>query len=102
MQRYRTVVKDSPINFRFSQPTTIKLSQSEFAQNFREPPWNLRRILEAEGAQASGVKITFMQFELLYGLSCQFKTKETNIKNLRLMEIFRRFGRIPGGSEEHT
>ena len=37
-----------------------------------------------------------MQFELLYGLSCEFKTKETNIKNLRLMEIFRRFGRIPG------
>jgi hypothetical protein len=96
MQRHRTIANGNPINFRFSQPTTIKLSQSEFAQNFREPPWNLRRILEPEGAQASGVKITFMQFELLYGLSCEFKTKETNIKNLRLMEIFRRFGRIPG------
>lgn len=96
MQRHRTIAPGSPINFRFSTPTTIKLSQSEFAQNFREPPWNLRRILEPEGAQASGVKVTFMQFELLYGLSCTFNTKETNVKNLRLMEIFRRFGRIPG------
>lgn len=96
MQKHHTIFPGQGINFRLSQPTTIQLNQSEFPQNFREPPWNLRRILEPEGAQASGVKITFMQYELLYGLSCSFKTSETNIKNLRLMEIFRRFGRIPG------
>ncbi|HEY6187461.1 MAG TPA: hypothetical protein VIW80_07275 [Pyrinomonadaceae bacterium] len=96
MEKHRTIQAGSAINFRFSQPTTIGLSQSEFPQNFREPPWNLRRLLEPENAQASGAKVVFMQYELLYGLSCSFNTRETNIKNLRLIEIFKRFGRIPG------
>jgi hypothetical protein len=95
MEKHRTVVPNSPVNFRFAQPTTLKLSQSEFRQNFREPPWNLRRILEPESAQASGAKVVFMQYELLYGLSCSFRSSETNVKNLRLLEIFKRFGRIP-------
>jgi methyl-accepting chemotaxis protein len=102
MEKHRTIQAGNAINFRFSQPTTIGLSQSEFPQNFREPPWNLRRILEPEDAQASGVKVVFMQYELLYGLSCSFNTKETNIKNLRMMEIFKRFGRIPGRVSEKS
>lgn len=96
MQRHRTIAPGSPINFRFSQPTTIRLGLSGEPRNFQLPPWNLRRILEPEAADSDGPRVTFMQYELLYGLSCEFETKNTNVKNLRLMEIFRRFGRIPG------
>jgi hypothetical protein len=96
MEKHRTIPRGAAINFRLSPPTQIAVSQTEFAQSFREPPWNLRRILEPEDPQASGARILFMQYELLYGLSCNFNTSETNVKNLRLMELFRRFGHIPG------
>jgi len=96
MEKHRTIPRGAPINFRLSQPTSMELRAATFRQNFTEPPWNLRRILEPEDPQASGANILFMQYELLYGLSCNFKTTDTEVKNLRLMELFRRFGRIPG------
>lgn len=91
MEKAKTIDGLRPIDFRLSPPADITLKGSENAQNFTEPPWNLRRLMGFHGESGSGVKIDQLQFELMYGLSCDSKHPF-----LRLAEISSIIGAIQG------
>lgn len=92
------------VDFRLSPPAEIELDPSKApkitldpseknrtSQKFNEPPWNLRRILGFPGQTSPGLDIKHLQFELLYGLSC-----DSEFPLLRLAEITSLLGGIPG------
>lgn len=91
MEKAKNVVEGQPVDFRFAPPARIRLKGSENPQNFTEPPWNLRRILGFPGQRAPGAVIEHLQFELLYGLSC-----DSSYQFLRLAEVFSLVGAIQG------
>ena len=91
---------EPPVDFRLGPPAEIRVSASgstplqEFGtalQNYTEPPWNLRRLLGYPGQRDPGLWVQHIQFELLYGLSC-----EVDYPYLRLAEITSLLGMIPG------
>lgn len=91
MEKAKNVAENQALDFRFSPPAKLTLKGSENPQNFTEPPWNLRRILGFPGQRAPGAKIDQLQFELLYGLSC-----DSTYPFLRLAEISSLVGAIQG------
>lgn len=90
MEKSHTLKKD-PADFRLGRPAHLTLDPSFFQQNFTEAPWNLRRILGYPGQRSPGPAIKRIQFELLYGLSC-----DVTYPFLRLAEISALTGAIPG------
>lgn len=91
MEKAKNVDENQAIDFRFSPPATIELKGSDNPQNFTEPPWNLRRILGYPGQRNQGQSIKSLQFELLYGLSC-----DSEHPFLRLAEIASMIGAMQG------
>jgi hypothetical protein len=91
MEKEKTLSENVPIDFRLSPPAQISLKAAEQQKNLTEVPWNLRRILGYPGQRNPGAGIVHLQFELLYGLSCDVK-----YPFLRLAEIAALVGAIPG------
>jgi hypothetical protein len=80
-----------PADFRLGYATHLQLDNSYFQQRFGEVPWNLRRLLGYPGQRDAGVGVRHLEFELLYGLSC-----DSNQPFVRLAEISALCGAIPG------
>lgn len=104
MEKAKNIDESKSVDFRLSPPAVIKLDPSKAPkiffdkddvgkprQKFNEPPWNLRRILGFPGQTSPGLEIKHLQFELLYGLSC-----DSEFPLLRLAEITSLLGAIPG------
>jgi len=104
MEKAKNIPKGRSVDFRLSPPAEIELDPSKAPkiffdkedvgkprQKFNEPPWNLRRILGFPGQTSPGLEIRHLQFELLYGLSC-----DSEFPLLRLAEITSLLGAIPG------
>jgi len=91
MEKSHTLTPAKTADFRFGRPARLTLDPSFFQQNFTEAPWNLRRILGYPGQRSPGPAIKHIQFELLYGLSC-----DVTYPFLRLAEISALTGAIPG------
>lgn len=70
--------------------TQLVLDPRQARTRFSEAPWNLRRILGTPGQPKAGPLVKRLQYELLYGLTC-----ESREPAIRLAEIFSRVGRIP-------
>ncbi|HEY3836966.1 MAG TPA: methyl-accepting chemotaxis protein, partial [Bryobacteraceae bacterium] len=95
------MVKDKdfklPADFRFGPPAVVAMKTGLFAPagqtatNFTEVPWNLRRVLGYSGQTDPGVTVDRLDYELLYGLSC-----DVSQPFVRLAEVFARLGAIPG------
>ena len=77
--------------YRFSPVARFNLLASYYKQRFVEAPWNVRRLLGYPGQRAPGAGIQTLQFELLYGLTCN-----VTAGGLRLAELSARIGRLPG------
>lgn len=80
-----------PADFRLGYGTYLQVDNSYFQQRFGEVPWNLRRLLGYPGQRDAGVALRRLEFELLYGLSCDSKQPF-----VRLAEISALCGAIPG------
>lgn len=104
MEKAKNITPGKSVDFRLSPPAEIELDPSRAPkiffdkedvgkprQKFNEPPWNLRRIMGFPGQTSPGLEIKHLQFELLYGLSC-----DSEFPLLRLAEITSLLGAIPG------
>lgn len=91
MEKEKTFPEKQPIDFRLSPPAKLSLKAAEQQKNLTEVPWNLRRILGYPGQRNPGAGIVQLQFEMLYGLSCDVK-----FPFLRLAEVAALIGAIPG------
>jgi len=76
-----------PVPYRFSPSATLTVKSADARHMFSQSPWNLRRLLGYPSDEFPGCKLTNLEFELLYGLDCK-----VNSSNLRLTEIFNRYG----------
>lgn len=85
-----TIREGALADFRLSPPARLSVRVAEAQQSFIEAPWNLRRILGFPGQRAPGVRVPHLQFELLYGLSCDAETPF-----LRLAELTALIGAVP-------
>jgi len=86
----KDALDDQPAQFRLSPVSTFELESSYFRQNFTEAAWNLRRILGYPGQRAPGAGVRRLEFELLYGMTCEVKADA-----LRLAELSARLGAVP-------
>ncbi len=77
-------------DFRLSPGARLTLAASYFAKRYVEPPWNTRRQFGWAGQRDPGAGIKKLEFELLYGLSCEV-TKPW----LRLADLLSRVGALP-------
>lgn len=91
MEKRQTIAENKPIDFRLAPPADFKLRPSENPQNLTEVPWNLRRVLGYPGQRNAGAGVVHLQFEMLYGLTC-----DVNYPFLRLAEIAALVGAVPG------
>lgn len=82
--------QDKALDFRLAPTTRLRIRPTATASNFREIPWNLRRLLEEEHPEATDLSVT-MQFELLYGMLCSVEHPF-----YRLADLMTRVGRFPG------
>lgn len=80
-----------PIDFRLGPPAVISMESGPQRTNYAEVPWNLRRILSYPSETSPGVQVNRLDYELLYGLSC-----DASLPFVRLAEVFALFGAIPG------
>jgi hypothetical protein len=80
-----------PIDFRLGPPATFAMESGPQLTAYAEVPWNLRRILGYAGQSSPGVQVNRLDYELLYGLSC-----DASLPSVRLAEVFAVFGAIPG------
>ena len=79
------------LEFRFSPPARIAVDPSKQLTSTYEAPWNLRRILGTPQDPLPGPMVSHLQYELLYGLTCDAEQPA-----FRLAELFARIGQIPG------
>jgi hypothetical protein len=90
-----SMVKDQnftlPADYRLGYPTHIQLDNAYFQQRFGEVPWNLRRLLGYPGQRDPGSALRYLEFELIYGLTCDSK-----LPFVRLAEVTALAGAIPG------
>jgi len=80
-----------PIDFRMGPPAVMAMESGPQLTAYAEVPWNLRRILGYASQTAPGVRISRLDYELLYGLSC-----DASLPWVRLAEVLAVFGAIPG------
>lgn len=89
MVKDKFIDDSTPFRFNLSPATVLDVDPRQARTRFTEAPWNLRRILGTPGEPTAGPLVVKMQYELLYGLTCD----ATN-PAIRLAEIFSRVGRI--------
>jgi hypothetical protein len=88
---------DLPFDFRLGTPATVAMktglttSQGDFATGVAEVPWNLRRVLGYAGQPLPGVSVDRLDYELVYGLSC-----DVSQPYVRLAETFALLGAVTG------
>lgn len=63
------ILPDRPAAARFGGPTIIEIDPTYAETNYREPGWNLRRILGFPGQRAPGARLRRLRAELAYGLT---------------------------------
>jgi hypothetical protein len=80
-----------PLDFRLGPPTVVAIEAGPQYTAYAEVPWNLRRILGYAGQTSPGVTVDRLDYELLYGLSC-----DASQPFVRLAEVFALLGAIPG------
>jgi hypothetical protein len=83
------------LKFNFAPPSRLQLDPRVAPTRFAEAPWNLRRLLGSPADILAGPEVQSMQYELLYGLSCNAARPA-----VRLAEVFARVGRIPARQEQ--
>ena len=83
--------EEQTVDFRLTPPAQASLLTSSQAQRYSEPGWNLRRTLGYPGERAPGAAVNSMQFEMLYGLTCNVATT-----GLQMSEMFSRLGGFAG------
>ena len=81
----------NPFDFRIGPPAVVAIESGPQMTNYAEVPWNLRRILGYAGQTSPGVQVDRLDYELLYGLSC-----DVSQPFVRLAEVFALLGAIPG------
>ncbi len=99
MERYRTLADGGLADLRLSPPARFEYSTSLVPRNFSEAPWNLRRLLESVSDGELGIATMTVQFELFYGLQCEYEPDFPRL-GLRLSEIVSRIGRPVGALPE--
>jgi hypothetical protein len=82
---------DKALPFRFSGNARLTVDPRKKVTSFSEPPWNLRRILGTPNDPEPGPQVNRMQYQLLYGLSC-----DTSQPAFRLADLIARVGQIAG------
>jgi hypothetical protein len=83
--------------FRFSANALLTVDPRKQMTSFSEAPWNLRRILGTPQDPLPGPMVNRMQYELLYGLSCDITQPA-----FRLADLMARIGQIPGRRTANT
>lgn len=89
--------KTSALPFRFSGNARLTVDPRKQLTSLSEAPWNLRRILGTPQDPLPGPMVKRMQYELLYGLSCDITQPA-----FRLADLIARVGRIPGRRNPRT
>jgi hypothetical protein len=89
------MVKDNkftlPSDYRLGLPPRLYLDNSDFVQRFGEVPWNLRRLLGYPGQRDPGSRLRRVEYELIYGLSC-----DASLPMARIAEVEALAGALPG------
>ncbi|TBE49935.1 hypothetical protein ELH06_12570 [Rhizobium ruizarguesonis] len=67
------IIPDRPAAARFGGATIIEVDPTYADTNYREPGWNLRRILGFPGQRAPGARLRRLRAELAYGLTTQLE-----------------------------
>jgi hypothetical protein len=67
---------------RFGAPTRVEIDPTFFDTAFREPGWNLRRILGYAGQRPPGSRLRDLRLELLYGLTSRATPEDVFISEL--------------------
>jgi hypothetical protein len=83
--------RPSALPFRLSGNARITVDPRKQVTSFAEAPWNLRRILGTPQDPQPGPLVNRVQYELLYGLSC-----DATQPAFRLADLFARVGQIAG------
>jgi len=89
--------KVAALPFRFSGNARLTVDPRKQITSFSEAPWNLRRILGTPSDPLPGPMVSHMQYELLYGLSCDLSQPA-----FRLADLMARIGQIPGRRNQNT
>jgi hypothetical protein len=98
MERERSLTgrETEPLDYRLGRPATVELELGDGAPRyFLKAPWNLERLFtDPDPRRSDEAVVKSLQVELLYGLLCTVRGAEGGA--LRLADITRRLGRIPG------
>ncbi|NJK93289.1 MAG: hypothetical protein HC904_16645 [Blastochloris sp.] len=86
---YEDIKGGTPVDFRFSPPSQVRLQLSELDVRFREAPWNLRRLLNRVDPLRPGLLLKSALFEILYGMPGELKGDQ-----LRFSELMARMGQL--------
>ncbi len=79
-----------PLPFNLGPLTSLVVDPRKAQTNFIDVPWNLRRVFGTPGEPKAGPAVRSLQYELLYGLTCNASDPP-----IRIAELFSRVGRIP-------
>lgn len=63
------IAPDKPAAARFGAPTVVEIDPTYADTGYREPGWNLRRILGFPGQRSPGARLRHLRAELVYGLT---------------------------------
>ncbi len=105
MEKNRTGLADQPHDIRPGKPsaarfgslTVMKVDPTYADTRFREPGWNLRRILGRTTQRAPGARVLDLRLELLYGLLARVRSDDVWITEIAAADRYAaRFH--PGGA----
>lgn len=63
------IAPEAPAAARFGGPTILEIDPTYAETDYREPGWNLRRILGYPGQRSPGARLRDLRVELVYGLT---------------------------------
>lgn len=76
------IAPNQPAAARFGSLTVLKVDPTYADTAFREPGWNLRRILGHATQRAPGARVIEMRLELLYGLLLRIRSENVSITEI--------------------
>lgn len=80
------IAQGQQVDMRLAAPAIARMLVTTLPMQYIEPPWNLRRLLGLN-ADTAGLPLEQLDFELIYGLTCQ-----VNFSPLMLADLFARVG----------
>lgn len=67
-----------PAAARFGAATRLEIDPTYFASSFREPGWNLRRIMGYPNMRSPGSRLRDLRLELLYGMTVRISVRDAS------------------------